>query len=176
MCIEYSTDARLEKTRKDAAKLMTGETDDTVASPGDEKASLEHLSLRPETANAWQTQGKPKPPPKEEGGEGGDANDSKWKEEDDRDFQVVTNKRTSMDHSREKKREYNEPRGGGGGSAGMGKGVSERNSIPGMRYVNLSRGQPSFRDWALWRRRSGQSRCRSGTQNAGLLWTAKKAV
>ena len=57
---------------------MTGETDDTVASPGDEKASLEHLSLRPETANAWQTQGKPKPPPKEEGGEGGDANDREY--------------------------------------------------------------------------------------------------
>ena len=113
---------------------MTGETDDAVASPGDEKVSLEHLSLRPESANAWQTQGKPKPPPKEEGGEGGNATDSKWEEEDDRDFQVVTNKRTSMDHSREKKREYNEPRGGGGGgSAGMGKGVSERNSIPGMR-------------------------------------------
>ena len=101
MCIEYSTDARLEKTRKDAAKLMTGETDDAVASPGDEKVSLEHLSLRPESANAWQTQGKPKPPPKEEGGEGGNANDSKWKEEDVRDFLVVTKLGTSLAQSRE---------------------------------------------------------------------------
>ena len=103
----------------------------TVPSEGEEttttaaaKDALENLSLRPETTSnnnaGWQTQGekgekggKPKPPGKEE-------STHKWKEEDDRDFQTVTNRRASVDH---KRREYAEPRGSGGGMGGWWYGV-----------------------------------------------------
>ncbi len=146
----------------------------TVPSEGEEttttaaaKDALENLSLRPETASnnnaGWQTQGekgekggKPKPPGKEE-------STHKWKEEDDRDFQTVTNRRASVDH---KRREYAEPRGGGGGMGGLrgGRisedrgGGGERNSIPGLRPPRGYEKREGGNDFYNRNRKDGPSR------------------
>jgi len=146
----------------------------TVPSEGEEttttdaaKDALENLSLRPETASnnnaGWQTQGekgekggKPKPPGKEE-------STHKWKEEDDRDFQTVTNRRASADH---KRREYAEPRGSGGGMGGLrgGRisedrgGGGERNSIPGLRPPRGYEKREGGNDFYNRNRKDGPSR------------------
>ena len=121
----------------------------TVPSEGEEttttaaaKDALENLSLRPETASnnnaGWQTQGekggKPKPPGKEE-------STHKWKEEDDRDFQTVTNRRASVDH---KRREYAEPRGSGGRMGGLRGGrISEDRGGGGERLSLIHISEPT---------------------------------
>ena len=133
---------------------MTAEEDAKAATT----ESLENLSLRPESENAWQTQGKPKPPSKESNGGGEASSESKWKEEDDRDFQTVTNRRTSMDH---KRREYAEPRGGGGGVMGRGGRISEDrggNSIPGMRPPRGYEKREGGSDFYNRNRKDGPSR------------------